>query len=146
MMKQICISQRKKNILFNSIPLSGTIDKIELETDWEVNLIDYKTWKAKTLWVIKWLDRYWNKKDITEHGWYFRQLLFYKLLCDNDIEFKYHIHSLAIDFVEWKDWNYKYIPVDYTNEEYEEFKILLTDSYNKMNDIDFWKKLLQKDI
>lgn len=137
-------SFRRKNIIFNTVPLSGTIDKVELESDWEVNLIDYKTWKTKTLWVIKWLDRYWNKKDITEHGGYFRQLLFYKLLCESDSEFKYHINSLAIDFVEWKDWNYKYLSVDYTNEEFEEFKSLLTESYNKMTDINFWKKLLNK--
>jgi len=137
-------SFRRKNILFNEIPLSGTIDKVELEKDSEVNLIDYKTGKAKTITVIKWLDRYWNKKDITEHGWYFRQLLFYKLLCDNDNDFKYHINSLAIDFAEWKDWNYKYVEVDYTQEEYEEFKVLLSESYSKMTDINFWKELLEK--
>jgi hypothetical protein len=36
------------------------------------------------------------------------------------------------------------VSVDYTEEEYQEFKELLSDSYSKMIDIDFWKELLQK--
>ena len=53
--------------------------------------------------------------------------MFYKLLLTNDIEFntKYDISSLILDFVEWKDWEYKQVIVDYTNEEYEDFLVEL---------------------
>ncbi len=153
-------SFRRKNIIFEWVPLTWTIDKIEKvwESDtteniseWQwalfkdsVALIDYKTWKAKTIGQIKWLDRYWNKK---EWEWkYFRQLLFYKLLCDLDPEFdaQFDVWSLAIDFVEWKEGNYKYIEVDYTLEDYEEFKVELQWARVKIRDIKFWKEVLHK--
>ena len=110
----------------------------------KVSLTDYKTGKIKTIGQIKWLDRYGNKKEW--EGKYLRQLLFYKLLCENDTEFqsKFDIGSLNIDFVEWKDWVYKNIDVDYTSEEYEVFKTELVESWNKIKDINFWKELLEK--
>ena len=159
-------SFRHKNIVFEWAPLTWTIDKIELinsphtnplpkgegvENWWQlaffkekVSLTDYKTGKIKTIGQIKWLDRYGNKKEW--EGKYLRQLLFYKLLCENDTEFqsKFDIGSLNIDFVEWKDWVYKNIDVDYTSEEYEVFKTELVESWNKIKDINFWKALLEK--
>ena len=149
---------RWKNIIFEDIPLTWTIDKVEKiweaepwEWEWQlaffkdkVALIDYKTGKSRTENSIKWLDRNWNKKP---WEWkYFRQLLFYKLLCELDRDFtsKFDIWSLAIDFVEWRDEVYKYIEVSYTNEEYEEFKQEIRNSWEKIKDINFWKKLLWK--
>lgn len=152
-------SLRRKNIEFQWVPLTGTIDKIE--SIWtaknditqqegqmaffkeSVALIDYKTGSVKAPWVIKWVDRYGNKKP--GEGKYFRQLLFYKLLCEQDYEFngQFDVWSLALDFVEGKDGNYKYIEIEYTNEEYEIFKNELLDSRSKIKDINFWKELLQ---
>ena len=153
-------SFRRKNISFEWVPLTWTIDKIEKighslwksdNKEWQVSLfrdkvalIDYKTWKAKTLGQIKWLDRYGNKK---EWEWkYFRQLVFYKLLCelDDDFNSNFEIWSVALDFVEWKDWNYKYIELEITDEEYKEFKEELLSARNKIINIEFWKKLLNK--
>jgi hypothetical protein len=51
---------------------------------------------------------------------------------------------LNIDFVEWKDWIYKNIDVEYTSEEYEVFKQELTKSWNQIKDINFWRELLEK--
>ena len=153
-------SFRRKNLTFEWIPLTWTIDKIEkiwtseLDTssqEWQmaffkdkVALVDYKTGKPKTIWMIKWLDRYWNKK---EGEWkYFRQLLFYKLLCDVDFEFnsKFDIWAVALDFVEGRDGDYKYIELEITSEEYEEFKKEIVDARRKISDIKFWKELLKK--
>lgn len=154
---------RQRNIVFDWIPLTGAIDKIEKVSwllssnnsnvsEWQqmaffkesVNLIDYKTWKSKTIWEIKWIDRYWNKKP---WEWkYFRQVMFYKLLCELDFEFssKFDIWSLAIDFVEGKDWVYKYVEIDYTNDDFEEFKKELKEARKKIIDIEFWKEVLKK--
>ncbi len=154
---------RSRNIAFENIPLTWKIDKIELswtstansnssENLWQlaffkenIVLIDYKTWKSKTLWVIKWTDRYWNKKESSSEWKYFRQLLFYKLMCELDRDFRnnYWEIKLAIDFVEWKDWIYKYIEVDYTQEDYEELKKLIKETRKQMNDMEFWKELLK---
>lgn len=155
-------SFRRKNIVFDWIPITWTIDKIEKiwtttkineKEKWQlaffkdkVALIDYKTWKEKTIWQIKWLDRYWNKK---EWEWkYFRQLLFYKLLCELDIEFSssFEIWTLALDFVEWKEGKYKYIELDVTTNEYISFKQEIKDAREKIWDINFWKELLNKKI
>jgi len=148
---------RAKNLFFDNIPITWKIDKIDIldfwinnnESSWQlaffkenVVLVDYKTWSPKSIWEIKWISRDWTKKD----SWwnYFRQLMFYKLLCDLDQEFssKYDIWWLALDFVEGKDWDYKYIEVPYTQEEYEEFKNELLQSWNKISNIDYWKEIL----
>jgi hypothetical protein len=155
---------RSKNITFDWIPLTWKIDKIEkiphpnplpggegIATWWQVPLftenaalVDYKTWSVKSDWIIKWTDRYWNKKP---WEWaYFRQLLFYKLMFENNSELntKYNIWELALDFVEGKNNEYKYSIVDYTNEEYEEFKEELKEVWGKISDVEFWKTLLTK--
>ncbi len=151
-------SFRRKNLDYKWVPLTWTIDKIEKtwtvtpDTDtqkWQlaffkdkVNLIDYKTGRTKSIWQIKWTDRYWNKKE--GEGKYFRQLMFYKLLCDVDPEFnsKFEVWNLVLDFVEWKDGNYKQVEVECSDEEYIFFKQELTDSWNKISDPNFWKELL----
>ncbi len=110
----------------------------------DVAVVDYKTWSIKTEWKIKWVDRYWNKKESFEEGKYYRQLLFYKLLAENDPEFssKYNITELALDFVEWKNWEYKYVPVSIESWDYEEFKELVKDSWEKINSLEFWEEVL----
>jgi hypothetical protein len=155
-------SFRRKNISFEWIPLTWTIDKVEklwettsqiwnnsVDTTWQmaffkdtVKLIDYKTGKTKTENTIKWLDRYGNKKPW--EGKYFRQLLFYKLLSENDREFmeKFSIGWLAIDFVEWKDGKYKQIEIQPTEEEYREFLEEIQTAWKQISDIEFWKKIL----
>ncbi len=162
---------RPKNIVFDWIPITGKIDKIKLITSclspsskgegmqgwgkgaqlWMslqeyVALVDYKTGSIKTLWKIKWIDRYGNKKDDMREGKYYRQLLFYKLLAENDADFSTHysVWELALDFVEGKDGQYAYTPVDYSPEDFEEFKVLIKDSWEKIQDINFWKELLGK--
>ncbi|NVP17392.1 ATP-dependent helicase [Candidatus Gracilibacteria bacterium] len=152
-------SFRRKNLIFENIPLTGTVDKIEkigesnsLDTQAgqlaffkdKVALVDYKTGKAKSIGEIKGIDKFGNKKP--GEGKYFRQLMFYKLLCEVDFEFnsKFSVGSLALDFVEGKDGVYKYVEVDYSDEEYNEFKDELKDAWNKINDIEFWREVLTK--
>ncbi len=133
-----------KNIIFEWIPLTWKVDKIEL-VDWnDIALIDYKTWSIKWMSHIKWIDRNWNKKYWDWRWNYLRQLLFYKLMFDNNRELKskYNLWELGIDFVEGKKWEYKYIPIDYTKEEYENFISELKDSWGKINNISFWEDLL----
>jgi hypothetical protein len=155
-------SFRNKWIIFDGIPLTWTIDKIDKiwltdnnseSSEWQlaffkekVSLIDYKTWKVKSVWIIKWIDKFWNKKTDKKEWKYFRQLMFYKLLCeqDNDFKDKFDIWEVAIDFVEWKDNNYKYVKLDISNEEYEEFKEELKTAWKDINSETFWRDVLGK--
>lgn len=131
-----------KNIMFdNEIPITWKVDKIEFiwEDKNNVALVDYKTWKTKSINEIKWFV---GRKD----AGYFRQLLFYKILfeLDNEVN-KYKIWELALDFIEWKDDKYKYVSVEYSEEELEELKQTIKEVYNQMTDINFWKQLLNND-
>ena len=64
---------------------------------------------------------------------------------DYETNSKYEVSALAIDFVEWKDWKYKYVEVDFSNEDFENFKNELIESWTKIKNIDFWKELLKKE-
>lgn len=151
---------RSKWISFKWIPITWKIDKIEIiwKNEWfwvdfrwqlgffkeAVLLVDYKTWKPKSINEIKWIDKNWNRKP---WEWkYARQLMFYKLLTDLDVDFtsKYYVRWLAIDFVEWRDWVYKLVELDYTEEEYEYFKNELIDARSKISNIEFWREILGK--
>jgi len=154
---------RPRNVVFEGIPITWKIDKIEKITlnltpppsgtplekgrniIEDVALVDYKTWSTKSENVIKWVDRYGNKKESFKEGKYYRQLLFYKLLAENDSDFytKYNIEELALDFVEWKNWKYKYQAIEINEEDYENFKELLKESRTKINDINFWREVLK---
>lgn len=156
-------SFRHKNIFFEDIPLTGTIDKVEkigetqntsTDQEWQewwqmaffrdsVRLIDYKTGKSKSENVIKGLDRYGNRKP---DWWeYFRQMMFYRLLCEHDRDFmsQFQVADTAIDFVEGKDWKYSQVVLSISPEEYSEFQQELRDSWAQIRDINFWKELIQ---
>ncbi len=153
---------RPRDVVFGDVRITGKIDKVEKIWDSlnsgqaqdtaptalfveDVAIVDYKTWSIKTEWKIKWVDRYWNKKESFEEGKYYRQLLFYKLLAENDPEFssKFNITELWLDFVEWKNWEYKYQPVSIDSWDYEEFKELVKDSWEKINSLEFWEEVLR---
>jgi hypothetical protein len=150
---------RSRDVVFSWVRITGKVDKVEKigdslnnwkgEWQWalfveDVAVVDYKTWWIKTEWKIKWLDRYWNKKESFEEGKYYRQLLFYKLLAENDPEFssKFNVTELALDFVEWRGWEYKYVWIIPVNDDYEEFKDLVKDSWKKINSLEFWEEVL----
>lgn len=149
----------RRNIFFDGIPITGIIDKIELlsedfsENIWgwslfsqNIKITDYKTGSAKYMWDIKWIDREWNKDEWYERGKYGRQLMFYKLLFENDYELSsaYNLWCLELDFCEGKKWNYKRVEVEFSDEEYDEFKQLVKDTYMKMSSREFWEEYLGK--
>ena len=158
---------RSRDVVFDWVRITGKVDKVEKIGDSlvsphpvyskgreivqnslfveDVAVVDYKTWGIKTEGKIKWVDRYWNKKDSFEEGKYYRQLLFYKLLAENDPEFnlKFNVVALALDFVEWKKWEYKYVAIIPEDDDYEEFKNLVKDSWEKINSLEFWEEVLR---
>jgi DNA helicase-2/ATP-dependent DNA helicase PcrA len=99
------ISQWNKNVLteyaihqaeFEGVPLTGKLDKIELESGRNVNVIDYKTGKAEN-----------GRKKLNppserepNGGDYWRQIIFYKILLDSDRKKNYNMISGEFDFVE----------------------------------------------
>lgn len=147
-------SFRGKNVFFEWVPLTWKIDKVIRLWDgntWlfqkeEVAVVDYKTGAIKYRWELKWIDKDGNKDTDFSRGKYFRQLLFYKLLCEQYFEFSqnYEVKKLFIDFVEGREGKYKIEDVDFSEEEFTEFKQLVIDSWKKMSSLDFWKDELKK--
>ena len=82
---------KKYHVMIGNVPITGKLDKIEIidEDKKLVNVVDYKTGNSDQ-WYTK------LKKD----GNYVRQMIFYKLLCDNAKQFGYTMQSGEIDFVE----------------------------------------------
>ena len=149
----------RRNIFFWEIPITGIIDKIELLSDdytqasnsgtlfsQSIKITDYKTGSIKYMGEIKWEDKNGNKDEWYERGRYGRQLLFYRLLFENDHELsnQYSLEKLELDFCEWKKWKYKRLEVEFSQEEYEDFKKLVQNTYTQMTDINFWKEYLGK--
>ncbi len=149
----------RKKIFFWDIPITWIIDKIELLSDeyaqnissgtlfsQAIKITDYKTGSIKYMGEIKWEDKNGNKDEWYQRGHYGRQLLFYKLLFENDHELssQYTLEKLELDFCEWKKWKYKRVEVEFSQEEYDNFKTLVQDTYKQMTDINFWKKYLGK--
>ena len=88
---QVCLIEhdfKTYNVRLNNIPLTGKIDKMEMLPGGYVNVVDYKTGKPDSKY-----------KELSSDGDYFRQLVFYKILCHNAKGFKYQVKSGTIDFV-----------------------------------------------
>ncbi len=83
-----------KGVNFDGIELTGKLDKIEL-TDPQsksVNVVDYKTGNPNS-----------KAQDLSPGGDYYRQIVFYQLLCDlanQSKQFPYTMQSGEIDFIQ----------------------------------------------
>ncbi len=73
-----------------TIRLTGKIDKLEIQEDGSVVVVDYKTGKAKTRGQI----------EKEESGNLKRQLAFYAFFLTHYPQEKYHVRSVELDFVQ----------------------------------------------
>ncbi|KKQ62382.1 MAG: DNA/RNA helicase, superfamily I, partial [Candidatus Shapirobacteria bacterium GW2011_GWF1_38_23] len=87
---------KSHNVRLNDIPLTGKIDKIEFLSGNQVNVVDYKTGKPDSKY-----------QELSPEGDYFRQLVFYKLLCSEAKSFPYEVVSGTVDFIEKNNPNSK---------------------------------------
>jgi DNA helicase-2/ATP-dependent DNA helicase PcrA len=89
------LEHRIKNVVFRGVPIKGMIDKVEIFAD-HVNVIDYKTGNV---------DRARSKmKPPANHedpgGDYWRQILFYKILVDNDPVTNWNVRTGEVRMLE----------------------------------------------
>lgn len=114
------------------ILINGKLDKLELNGDNAVNVVDYKTGKPKSRNIIAG-----NTKS--SDGNYKRQLVFYRLLLDK--EGKYKMASGVIDFIEPDDKGifhkefFEILP-----EEVRELEQGIVDAAREIKDLSFWDK------
>ncbi len=115
------------NVRMNDIPLTGKIDKIEFMSGSEVNVVDYKTGKPDSKY-----------QELSPEGDYFRQLVFYKLLCSEAKGFPYEVVSGTIDFIEKNNKN-SFVRKNYslTNDDVVKLKSQITEVFEKIKSLDF---------
>ncbi|MBI2415033.1 MAG: ATP-dependent helicase [Candidatus Kerfeldbacteria bacterium] len=79
------------NVMIDHVPLVGKIDRIEIvsEADKTVQVVDYKTGNSDN-----------KASQLSPTGAYYRQLLFYKLLCDGAKQFGYTAISGEVHFIQ----------------------------------------------
>jgi len=118
---------RQYNIRMNDIPLTGKIDKIEFLSGNQVNVVDYKTGKPDSKY-----------QELSPEGDYFRQLVFYKLLCGEAKAFPYEVISGTIDFIEKNNKNL-YVRKNYilTDTDVINLKAQITQVFSKIKALDF---------
>lgn len=120
----------RKNVFFEGVPITGKIDKIEIIDPQKklVNLVDYKTGNPD------------GKSDkLARNGDYWRQIIFYKLLCDNSDNFEYTMVSGQIDFVQKSKQKCEFIKknLEITKEDIEMLSTQIKDSYQEILSLEF---------
>ncbi|MBL4716292.1 MAG: ATP-dependent helicase [Bacteroidia bacterium] len=93
--KIIVPEYRTKKIEVSGVPLTGAVDKLEFDGN-DVNVVDYKTGKPEN--GLRKLNPPTDKDP--NGGDYWRQIVFYKILLDNDRTKKWRMVSGEMDFVE----------------------------------------------
>jgi DNA helicase-2/ATP-dependent DNA helicase PcrA len=96
-------SFRRHGVMVGELPLTGQLDKIEFLNNDQVKVVDYKTGNPDSAY-----------KESRPGGKYHRQLVFYKLLCDESQRFKHQMVSGELDFIQPSKRRGKLVRVEYT--------------------------------
>ncbi len=103
--KKVVTEYRPGNIFIDEIPLAGALDKIEFLDSSTVNVVDYKTGdpsniRKKLMRPLAEVDPESTKFEELYGGDYWRQMVFYKILLDNDKTKHWNMISGEVDFIE----------------------------------------------
>lgn len=115
-------------VIVDGVPLVGRIDKIEILDEEKVRVVDFKTSNPDNKY-----------EDLKKGGEYHRQILFYKLLCDNAPNFKYKMTSGILEFLQPSKRKNEYVraEIDLNSDDLEELKILIKDVYLDIKSLRF---------
>ncbi|RLC34381.1 hypothetical protein DRH14_03140, partial [Candidatus Shapirobacteria bacterium] len=121
---------RSENLHLDQVPITGKIDKIEV--------LDTKTAGSSDIVVTDFKTG--NPQNSSSKADYFRQLIFYKILIDQSYTFKnYHFKSAMIDYVKAKtDGSFRQWIVDIDDQQVEDLKKLIQQTYQKILNLDFF--------
>lgn len=122
---------KKYKIHVGDVPITGKLDKIEIidEPNKQVNVVDYKTGNSD----------HWREK-LRKDGNYVRQMIFYKLLCDNAPQFGYTMVSGEFDFVEKSKTGFIKKKIDITQEDIAQLTQTITRVWQEIQELRFMDK------
>lgn len=95
-------SFRRHGVMVGELPLTGQLDKIEYLDDGHVKVVDYKTGNPDSAY-----------QESRPGGKYHRQLVFYKLLCDESQRFGHQMVSGELDFIQPSKRRGKLVRMEY---------------------------------
>jgi DNA helicase II / ATP-dependent DNA helicase PcrA len=129
------ITEKHISTTIEGVPVSGVFDKVELLENNRVNVIDYKTGDPDN--GLKKLNRS-NAKD-PNGGDYWRQLVFYKLLIENEPKLDWYMEKGVIDFIQPSKKNNDFVKEEeiITPEDVAFVKNQIKDSYQKIKNKEF---------
>ncbi|MFK7901124.1 MAG: ATP-dependent helicase [Cyclobacteriaceae bacterium] len=131
--KVVVLEYDVSTALLQHVPLSGKLDKLEFD-GFNVNVVDYKTGKPAN--GLKKMKGPTDRKPDGEDYW--RQIVFYKILMDNDKRQPWEMISGEMDFIEQNDKKTyskeKYIP---SLEDIEIVKEQIIKSYDSIQHHEF---------
>lgn len=114
-------------VKINDIKLTGKIDKIDILENNEINVVDFKTGKPDSAY-----------EKLKPDGDYFRQLVFYKILCEQSRDFKYKVKSGTIDFIQKDNYGkFKKVNFSITSDDVQNLKDLIIETYQKIVNLEF---------
>lgn len=121
------------NVYLDKIPITGKIDEIKI-SDQKINgkqvaeVIDFKTGNPDGKY-----------KELSKDGDYFRQLVFYKILSDLDLTFKYVINKGTIHFIQKSKTRNKFIQnsFEFSQNDIDNLKDLIQKTYQKIINLEF---------
>ncbi len=119
---------------FEGIPISGIIDRIDIH-DKHIDITDYKTGRFDYSKLAK-SDP--TKDKNPEGGDYWRQVVFYNMLIQNDKRSNWHLKEAIMDFVQPKDD--KIMIKKFSGEDFDMLTVgqQLKDTYNGIKNYDFF--------
>ncbi|MDD5469426.1 MAG: ATP-dependent DNA helicase [Candidatus Peribacteraceae bacterium] len=121
-------TERTFHAVIDEIPIKGKVDRIDLFEPGgrECRVLDYKTgWPKKTEDAVR--------KDEKV----FRQLVFYKILCDSDPKFIHDATLFTLDFIGNENEGRREFSLRITQAEIAELKKLIKDVWAKIISLDF---------
>lgn len=128
-----------RNVFLGEAHLTGKIDKIEqlgkpeIGSAIPVKIVDYKTGNIKSPGEIS------GTAKGRFSGRLKRQLLFYKILCDHEPDFKkqFDMQIAELDFVQGKDGKFKKAQVEWTDQDLDELSELIQQTWTKIQNLEF---------
>ena len=126
----ILSAERALTARLDDIPLFGKVDRIDLlkKDSQNCRIIDYKTGNPKK-----------TPEAIRKDDGLFRQLVFYKLLCDLSPSFSHTATVFTLDFVGNEKEGRRLIDFEVTEQEVNELKELIKNVWKKIVTLDFTK-------
>jgi len=121
-------TERTFHAVVDDVPIKGKVDRIDLfePNGRQCRILDYKTGQTK-----KTEDAIRKKEDL------FRQLAFYKILCDADPKFIHEAKRFTLDFIGNEDEARREISFEITQQEVNELKALIKQVWAKITALDF---------